>query len=43
MPDSIIGFHEAVVVDDLTDEEETAIAVILLRDKNGKDTREDHG
>jgi hypothetical protein len=35
VPDSIIGFHEAVVVDDLTDEEETAIAVILLRD-NGE-------
>ena len=41
MPDSIIGFHEAVVVDDLTDEEETAIAVILLRDNGEGTTRED--
>jgi hypothetical protein len=41
VPDSIIGFHEAVVVDDLTDEEETAIAVILLRDNGEGTTRED--
>ena len=38
---SIIGFHQSIILDDLTDKVETAIAVILLGDNNGgKGTRD---